>query len=117
MVVLIVEESEINARVYAQAIKKHKVHTCLDPAAAPGLMEQLRPDVLVVNLSAMTDWASLSYRPKAAIALTYFLSDSVIKWANKIGVQEVILLPCSVEYLAGRIDQLFYAAGIYKDWV
>ena len=115
MTVLIVESHEGNARIYANALSQYDVHICTVPADVPEALKRLKPDALIINLFTMREISNLPYRPKVIIGLTYFASDDLMKWAAPEGVDQVILLPCSLPYLSNQLDGLIHTFGMYRD--
>ena len=115
MTVLIVESHEGNARIYAKALSRYDVHICTVPADVPELLNRLKPDALIINLFTMREISNLPYRPKVIIGLTYFASDDLMKWAEREGIDQIILLPCSLSYLANELDRLLHTFGMYRD--
>lgn len=83
---------------------KYQVHTCSQGDDALRILQELRPDVLMINLalSHITGLEVLQqtkYAPPVIIALTNFLSDSVVLEAQDAGVGAIIRLPCSINYI------------------
>lgn len=106
MTILIVDKNKDNAAAYAGAMPiSYDVHICTDGYLAVDQLINLRPDVLIIDLSILLS-ISLPYNPKVIIAMTYYLSDSIMRQAAAAGVHELIRLPCSLEYLGRIISEL-----------
>lgn len=115
MTALIVDNHEGNARIYAKALSQYDVHICTAPADVPKVLNRLKPDALIINLFAMREISNLPYRPKIIIGLTYFASDDFLAWAELEGIDQIILLPCSLPYLSNQLDRLIHTLGMYRD--
>ena len=106
MTILIVDKNKDNAAAYARAMPaSYDVHIYTDGSLAADRLNDLRPDALIIDLALLLS-ISLPYSPKVIIAMTYYLSDSVMRQAAAAGVHELIRLPCSLEYLRRIISEL-----------
>lgn len=107
MTVLIIVESKDLAADFARVLSvDNTVHTCSDRNAALEQLETLRPDALVIDVRILFKMDPLPYKPKVILATTYFVSQTVLEQAASIGVNEMLILPCSLDYLARRIREM-----------
>ena len=89
------------------------IYTCNRGDEALQLLESIHPDVLIINL-ALPHITGLSvlqktcFTPPAILALTYFLSNIVIREATAAGVGDLLLLPCSLTYILSRLRRLLH---------
>lgn len=88
-----------------------EIYTCCRGDDALQLLEELRPEALIISLSLsyMTGLSVLqqsTYKPPAVLALTCFISDTVIEEAISAGAGGLLLLPCSLSYIISRLNQL-----------
>lgn len=90
---------------------KYQVHTCSRGDDALHLLQSIKPDVLIVMLSlpsitGMEVLQRTQYKPTVIIALSTYLSDSVIHDAQAAGVGALIRLPCSIGYIKHNLHIL-----------
>lgn len=120
MTVLIIVESKDLAADFARVLSvDNTVHTCSDRNAALEQLETLRPDALVIDVRILFKMDPLPYKPTVILATTYFVSRTVLEQAASIGVNEMLILPCSLDYLACRIREMLSLAAqqsIQADW-
>ena len=97
--------------VQAALKQKYIILPCSDPAAARELF-QLKPDALILNLFLVgTDGLAFLREntgslPPVIIALTAFISDAILQELVTLGIQSVILIPCSPSYLENQLAEL-----------
>ena len=109
---LIAVGSEMITDILEDRLKSDfEIYTCSRGDDALQLLEELRPEALIISLSLshMTGLSVLqqsTYKPPAVLALTYFISDAVIDEAVSAGAGDLLLLPCSLEYIVSRFKQL-----------
>ena len=113
--VLVVDGSE-ERRIYLQREleKRYEVHICARGDQAVQLIEELRPDALIINLAlpyldGMTVLRQLKHRPPAILALTNLISNRIIEDAAALGVQDMLIYPCSIKTIAAHLEALLYA--------
>ena len=111
MTVLIIVESKDLAADFARVLSvDNTVHTCSDRDVALEQLKTLRPDALVIDVRILFEMGPLPYNPRVVIATTYFVSRTVIEQAVSIGVNEILILPCSLDYLARRLREMLSLA-------
>ena len=88
-----------------------EICTCSRGDDALQLLEELRPEALIISL-ALSHVTGLSvlqqstYKPPAVLALTGFISDAIIEEATSAGAGDLLLFPCTLEYIVYRFKQL-----------
>lgn len=108
---LIAAESELLSSILTQTCTLYEVHSCHNGADALALLEALQPDIFIVELSlpvvcGLTVLQTASYKPPVILALTNFVTSHLLQAAAQAGVQELLLIPCSVQSIIARLDAL-----------
>lgn len=115
MKLLIAVKSETIRDFLALSLSMHDVHTCHTGADALAMLETLRPDIFLLDLSLPgMDGLSLlhvsRYKPAHILALTNLVSQTVLQVAADAGVQDIMRIPCSVRYILERLNTLIEKA-------
>lgn len=89
------------------------VYTCRRGDEAFRLLEDIRPEAMIIHLSlskltGLEVLRKTSFTPPAVLALTYFLSDAVVRDAAAAGAGDILLLPSSLSYILSRLNRLLY---------
>jgi len=113
--VLIATVSEVTNTALSEAMSEYEVHICNTGPETLELLEMLHPDILVLDLMlpVQTGLAVLqksSFKPRIILARTNFISSTVLKAAAEVGVQEIILIPCTTQHIVSRLDALMEKA-------
>ena len=108
---LIAAESGILSTVLAKALTQYEVHSCHTGADALTLLESLRPDIFIAELSlpgitGLTVLQKSPYKPPVILALTNLNTESVLQAAANVGVQDMVLLPCPVQHITAHLEAL-----------
>lgn len=111
---LIAEASEEMAAALADLFRGScQVHCCSDGEEARLLLQQLRPDVLILDLMlprfdglSLLQWAREQNLCPRVLATSRFCSDYVVETAQNLGVRYLMCKPCSVSALAARVRDL-----------
>ncbi len=108
---LIAVKSEIISAALAEALPQHQVHSCHTGTAALALLESLRPDIFIVELSlpVVSGLAVLRHtrcKPPVILALTNLINHDVLQAAADAGVQDMLLLPCPIACILRHLDGL-----------
>lgn len=109
---LIAIDSEIITDELAHTFQsKYQVHTCSQGDDALQILQELRPDVLIINLalSHITGLEVLQqtkYAPPVIIALTNYASDHITQKVQDAGVGALIRLPCSMAGIIYHLNSL-----------
>lgn len=108
---LIAAESELLSSILAETYTLYDVHSCNNGPEALALLETLRPDIFIVEfslpvVSGLTVLQTTPYKPPVILALTNLATEHV-RWAAALaGVQELVLMPCSVQSILARLENL-----------
>ena len=102
---LIAVQSEIMSTALAEALTQHEVHCCHTGTEAL----TLQPDAAIMELSlpVLTGLSVLQesrYRPPVILALTNIVTDFVLEAAAAAGVQDLLIMPCTVESILRHLD-------------
>lgn len=114
---LIAIDSEIITDELAHTFQsKYQVHTCSRGDDALRLLQSIKPDVLIVMLSlpgitGMEVLQRIQYKPSVIIALTTYLSDSIVQEAQEAGIGSLIRLPCSIVGIISHLNTLLRSDG------
>ena len=108
---LIAVKSEIISAVLAEALAQYEVHSCHTGADALALLESLRPDIFIVELSlpvitGLTVLQETRHKPPVILALTTLVTESILQAAANAGVQDMILLPCTARRIIAHLETL-----------
>lgn len=109
---LIAAGSEIITDILSQAFQsKYRVYTCGSGDETLHLLQEVRPDILIINLSLsnMTGLEVLQqtkYTPPAILAITNYLSDYIVEEAQAAGVGALIRLPCTIDCIVKNIEKM-----------
>ena len=109
--VLIASRSSAITTLLPSFIARHEVHICHTGRDALVQLESLRPDVFILELmlpemDGLTVLRTSQYKPAHILALTNLVTNDVIQTAIDAGVQDMILLPCSVHQIITYLDRL-----------
>lgn len=89
----------------------YEVQICNTGSDALVLLDQLRPDILILYLS-LPDLDGISvlhrsrYLPNVILALTNLASDCILQAALNAGAHDVVLLPSPVQHIVSRVEQI-----------
>lgn len=109
---LIAEASEQAANeLFALLRKSYQITCCYDGREVLELLQTLRPDILVINLSlpyldGLYILETTSYKPSIILPLATQPSLRTLFRLGKAGASYVIHLPCNARCVAGHIQEL-----------
>lgn len=109
---LIAAGSEIITDVLLRTFQsKYRVYICSQGKDALQTLQELKPDILIINLSLsnMTGLEVLQqaqYKPSAILAITTYLSDQIVEEAQAAGVGALIRLPCTLDCIKRNIEKM-----------
>ena len=115
MKLLIAVKSEIIADALASSLSMYDVHTCDTGTDALAMLEIYRPDALILDLTlpvidGLTVLRRTSFRPHSILALTNLATPAVIQAAADAGVQDMILIPCTIRHIIEHLNALIEKA-------
>lgn len=106
--ILIAVNSEVLTEPLRASLPQYDVHISHSGLDALTQINKLRPDVLLLELALpdMNGFALLQkaqYRPPKILALTNLANHTVLTAAASLGIQEVLLLPCTIRHIAEHL--------------
>lgn len=115
MKLLIAVKSEIIANSLLPSLSQHDIHTCNTGADALAMLEMHRPDALILDLTlpiidGITVLRKTSFRPRVILALTNLATPAVLQAAAAAGVQDMILIPCTIRHIIEHLNALIEKA-------
>ena len=108
---LIAVKSETIADLLVAALSMYDVHTCNTGTDALTMLETYRPDALILDLTlpvidGLTVLQKTCFRPHSILALTNLATPAVLQAAAAAGVQDMILIPCTIRHIVEHLEQL-----------
>lgn len=115
MKLLIAVKSEIIADSLASSLPQHDVHICNTGPDALDMLETHRPDALILDLTlpvidGLTVLRKTSFQPHIILALTNLATPAVLQAATNAGVQDMILIPCTIRHIIESLNALIEKA-------
>ena len=112
---LIAVKSEIITDLLVSALSMHDVHTCDTGTDALAILEKYRPDALILdlmlpNIDGLTVLRKSIFNPKYILALTNLATPAVVQAAANAGVQDMILIPCTIRHIIEHLNALIEKA-------
>jgi len=109
--ILIATTSEATSTDLLKSLSQYEVHICSTGTEALELLETLRPDILLLDLmlpviDGLTVLRRSQFKPRTILALTPLASATVLHSAAAVGVQDILLIPCTTSYIVDRLDAL-----------
>ena len=108
---LIAAKSDIIGTALADTLTQYEVHSCHTGTEALALLESLRPDMLILELSlpvisGLTVLQKTIYKPPVILALTNLVTENILQVAANAGIQDMLLLPCPVRLIIKHLEAL-----------
>lgn len=115
MKLLIAVKSEILADSLASALSTYDIHICNTGPDALAMLETLQPEMLLLDLSLpVIDGLTLLHRsrhkPMHILALTNLVTPDVLQTVADAGVQDMLLLPCTIRHIIEHLNTLIEKA-------
>lgn len=112
---LVAVKSEMITDLLASALSMHDVHTCDSGTDALAMLDTHRPDVLILELmlpvmDGLTVLRKSVYKPNIILALTNLASPAVLQAAAGAGVQDMLLIPCTIRHIIAHLNALIEKA-------
>ena len=112
---LIAVRSEIIADSLTSCLSQYEIHICNTGTDALTILETLQPEMLILDMTlpaidGLTVLQKTCFRPHIILALTNLVSPAVLQAAAAAGVQDMILIPCTVRHIIERLDALIEKA-------
>lgn len=117
---LIAVRSEDLSAALAEVLPEHEICICHTGVDAQAALEVLQPNALIVQLSlpwgsGLTVLQEAVHTPPVILALTNFLGDHILQAAAKAGVQDMLLLPCTVQNIVRHLNALLQKRPASED--
>ena len=108
---LIATTSEAISTALSKALFRYEAHICSTGTETLAMLEILHPDILILDLmlpaiDGLTVLQKSSFRPRTILAITNFISATVLHAAADVGVQDIVLIPCTIRYIVNRLETL-----------
>lgn len=108
---LIAVKSEIITDLLVSSLSMHDVHICDTGTDALAMLEKHRPDALILDLTlpvmdGLTVLRKTGFRPYRILALTTLATPAVLQAAADAGVQDVLLIPCTIRHIIEHLNAL-----------
>lgn len=115
MKVLIAMATESLADLLAASLSQYDIHICRNGPDALTQTEALHPDILLLELAlpgmdGITVLKKSTFKPPIILALTNLVTSAVLQAAADAGVQDMILLPCTVRHIIEHLNVLIEKA-------
>lgn len=109
--ILIATADEATSTDLSNALSQYEVHICSTGTDALKLLETLHPDILILDLmlpymDGLTVLRKSKFRPRTTLARTNLITTAVLQFAADVGVQDLLLIPCTTRYIVDRLDAL-----------
>ena len=109
---IIAESSGVISGVLQEALwQDYEVHICKHAKELPAVLEELRPEALIINLflngtDGISALAHARYKPAIILALTYIVNKHILTAAHAAGIQDILLLPCKTSHIIKHLKNL-----------
>ena len=92
-------------------LSQYNVQICHTGTEALTMLDTLRPDILILDLclpviDGLSVLRQTHYKPSVILALTNLLTDNVLRDAAAVGVQDILLIPCKLQYVLAHLNAL-----------
>lgn len=113
--ILIATISEATNAELSKALSQYEVHMCNTGVAALEMLEALRPDILILDLmlpamDGLTVLRKSCFKPRIILARTTLITTAVLRATADVGVQEILMSPCTIRHIVDRLDALIEKA-------
>lgn len=115
---LVIAESSgvISGALQKALCQDYEVHICRHAKELPAVLEELRPEALIINLflngtDGISALAHARYKPAIILALTYIVNKHTLAAAHTVGIHDVVLLPCEISQIRKHLTALDQFCG------
>ena len=113
--ILIATTSEAASADLSNALSQYEVHICNTGAEALAALETLQPDILILDLmlpiiDGLTVLQRSGFRTPIILARTPIISENILHRAASLGVQDIVLIPCTTRHILIRLEALMEKA-------
>lgn len=115
MKLLIAAKSERFTDFFISSLSMQEVHTCDTGTDALAMLEAHRPDALILDLTlpvmdGLTVLQKSVFKPHIILALTNLATPAVLQAAAEAGVQDMLLIPCTMRHILEHLNALIEKA-------
>ena len=108
MKVLVAVKSEVVSALLYGVLSEHDVHICDTGAEAIAMLDNLRPELLVMDLrlrgmDGITVLQKAQHKPRLIMAFTDLITDSILEAAADVGIQDILLIPCTIRHITDHL--------------
>ena len=110
--ILIAVKSEVFSEALADGLcQVNEVHICHSGITALELLDNIRPDALVLDLclphmTGIDVLKASSYQPPVILGITNIVNTSVIEAAEPVGIKHLFLIPCKPRIVVSHLLEL-----------
>ena len=113
--ILIAVKSEEIAALLSSVLSEHDVHICDTGTDAVSMLDTLRPELFILDLrlqglDGITVLQKVRHRPRFTLAFTDLVTDSILEAAADAGIQDVLLIPCTIQHITEHLFALIEKA-------
>lgn len=111
MKILISVRSEVITGLLLDLLPEHDVHICDTGADAVSMLDALRPELLILDLrlrgmDGITVLQKARHKPRFILGLTDLVTESILEAAAGAGIQDVLLIPCTIQHITEHLFAL-----------
>ena len=109
--ILIATVSAATNAALLNSLSQCEGYTCSTGTEALAMLETVQPDILILDLmlpamDGLTVLRKSRFKPQLILARTNLINVAVLQAAAEVGVQDIILIPCTIRYIAEHLDAL-----------
>lgn len=98
-------------RLTKELQSQYHIYSCSTGEEALSLIETVRPDTLIIylplpNMDGLTVLRKATYKPPTILAISNLVNDFVMQTVINIGVQGIVLIPCTTKYIIDSLAQI-----------
>lgn len=113
--ILIATADEAANTALSRALSQHDVHICSTGIDTLKMLEALQPDILILDLmlpamDGLTVLRKTKFIPRTILARTNLITPAVWQSAADVGVQDIIIVPCTIRHIVEHWDALMEKA-------
>lgn len=113
--VLIAIKSKVFTDLLSLSLPQYDIHICHTGSDAFEQIEFLHPDILLLDLmlpdmDGITVLRKSVFKPHVILALTNLATPAVLQAAANAGVQDMILIPCTIRHIIEHLNALIEKA-------
>ena len=115
MKLLIAVRSEMIAGLLSSALSEYDIHICDTSDETISILNTLQPELLILDLrlrgtDGITVLQKSRHKPRFILAFTDLVTESIFEAAIDVGIQDVLLIPCTIRHIIEHLDGLIEKA-------